>query len=57
LLELRIGGALVMHEGLPAPFDAAAVTACLSGPEVELLADLHMGPGAMVMWTCTWGGD
>ena len=57
LLELRIGGTLVMHEGLPTPFDNATVTACLSGPEVELLADLHMGPGSAIMWTCTWGGD
>jgi glutamate N-acetyltransferase/amino-acid N-acetyltransferase len=57
LLELRIGGTLVMHEGLPVPFDAAAITSCFSGPEVELLADLHMGPGAATMWTCTWGGD
>lgn len=57
LLELRIGGTTVMREGLPVPYDAAAVTASLSAPEVELLADLHLGPGAAVMWTCTWGGD
>jgi glutamate N-acetyltransferase/amino-acid N-acetyltransferase len=55
LLELRFGGALVMVEGSFAPFDSAAATASLSGPEVELVVDLHIGPGVTTMWTCTWG--
>jgi glutamate N-acetyltransferase/amino-acid N-acetyltransferase len=57
LLELNLAGSLVMLEGLATPFDLPQATANLSGPEVEIVVDLHLGPGTATMWTCTWGGE
>ena len=53
LLELRLGPVMVMTDGVPAKFDAAAAIQALSGPEVELTVDLHMGPYSATMCTCT----
>ncbi len=53
LLELRLGPALVMLDGLPLRFDAAAAVQALSGPEIELTVDLHMGASSATVWTCT----
>ncbi|GAB4205200.1 MAG: bifunctional glutamate N-acetyltransferase/amino-acid acetyltransferase ArgJ [Roseiflexaceae bacterium] len=53
LLELRLGSVLVLAEGMPAPFDTTAAVQALSGSEVELTVDLHVGPHATTVWTCT----
>lgn len=53
LLELRIGSVTVMIEGLVVQFDQAAVVQALSGAEVELLIDLHVGMHSAIVWTCT----
>lgn len=57
LLELRIGGSQVMLEGVARPFDSALVTKHVSGTEIELVVDMHLGMGTATMWTCTWGGE
>ncbi|MCS6937792.1 MAG: bifunctional ornithine acetyltransferase/N-acetylglutamate synthase [Roseiflexaceae bacterium] len=55
LLELRIGAVTVMDDGLPTRFDQSALVQALSGPEVELVIDLHTGAGTATVWTCTTG--
>src|SRR5262249_19197554 len=57
LLELRLGHCLVMLEGVATSFDTALLTQNLIGPEIDLLIDLHLGPGLATMWTCTWGSE
>jgi glutamate N-acetyltransferase / amino-acid N-acetyltransferase len=52
-LELRMGQTPVMAEGMPVGFDARAIVQALSGPEIELTADLHMGSHGATIWTCT----
>lgn len=53
LLELRLGPVVVMAEGVAAKFDAAAAVHALSGPEIDLTVDLHMGLHSATIWTCT----
>lgn len=53
LLELRLGAVPVMLEGIPARFEPAAAVQAISGPEVELTADLHMGTHSATVWTRT----
>jgi len=53
LLELRMGPAPVMLNGMAVGFDAAAVVQALSGPEIELAVDLHLGSSNATIWTCT----
>jgi glutamate N-acetyltransferase/amino-acid N-acetyltransferase len=53
LLELRLGPALVMLDGLPVPFDTEDVVQALSGTEIELVVDMHMGTSNATVWTCT----
>jgi glutamate N-acetyltransferase/amino-acid N-acetyltransferase len=53
LLELRLGPVPVMVEGVAARFDAGAASQAISGPEVELGVDLHIGTHAATVWTCT----
>jgi glutamate N-acetyltransferase/amino-acid N-acetyltransferase len=53
LLELRLGPVPVMLEGVAAKFDHGAAAQALSGPEVELTVDLHMGAHGSALWTCT----
>jgi glutamate N-acetyltransferase/amino-acid N-acetyltransferase len=57
LLELRVGAVTVMDEGLSKRFEPAELIQALSGPEVELLIDLHNGAGAATVWTCTTGAE
>jgi len=57
LLELRVGAVTVMNEGLSKRFEPAELIQALSGPEVELLIDLHNGAGAATVWTCTTGAE
>jgi glutamate N-acetyltransferase / amino-acid N-acetyltransferase len=52
-LELRLGQTPVMLEGLPVGFDARAIVQALSGAEIELTVDLHMGSQGAIIWTCT----
>ncbi len=57
LLELRIGGMVLMQEGVPVSFNEATALQLFSSTEIEFLVDLHMGPGAATVWTCTWHGE
>lgn len=57
LLELRIGGMVLMQEGVPVSFSEATALQLFSSTEIEFLVDLHMGPGAATVWTCTWHGE
>ncbi|HWQ14141.1 MAG TPA: bifunctional ornithine acetyltransferase/N-acetylglutamate synthase, partial [Roseiflexaceae bacterium] len=52
-LELRVGHVTVMRDGMPARFEPPALVQALSGPEIELAADLHVGTSAATVWTCT----
>jgi glutamate N-acetyltransferase / amino-acid N-acetyltransferase len=52
-LELRIGPTPVMFEGMPVGFDSRAIVQALSGPEIELIVDLHIGNQSASVWTCT----
>jgi len=53
MLELRLGPATVMLNGMPAAFDQKSAVQALSGPEAELTVDLHMGAHSAMIWTCT----
>jgi glutamate N-acetyltransferase/amino-acid N-acetyltransferase len=53
VLELRLGQVTVMADGMPARFDAAAAVQALSGPEIELTVDLHIGSHGATICTCT----
>jgi glutamate N-acetyltransferase/amino-acid N-acetyltransferase len=53
MLELRLGPATVMLNGMPAAFDQNSAVQALSGPEAELTVDLHMGAHSATVWTCT----
>jgi glutamate N-acetyltransferase/amino-acid N-acetyltransferase len=52
-LELRIGSVPVMFEGIPVGYDGRAIVQALSGSEIELLVDLHIGNHSATVWTCT----
>lgn len=43
LLEIRLGAITVLREGVAAPFDNTAAVQALSGSEIELTIDLHLG--------------
>lgn len=53
LLELRLGHVPVMLEGMPVAFEATVAVQALSGPEIDLVVDLHIGPSSATVWTCT----
>jgi glutamate N-acetyltransferase / amino-acid N-acetyltransferase len=53
LLELKIGPATVMLNGMPAAFDQNSAVQAISGPEAELTVDLHMGGYSATVWTST----
>jgi glutamate N-acetyltransferase/amino-acid N-acetyltransferase len=53
VLELRLGPAIVMLNGVPAAFDQNSAVQALSGPEAELTVDLHMGSYSATVWTST----
>jgi glutamate N-acetyltransferase / amino-acid N-acetyltransferase len=52
VLELRLGPVTVMADGMPARFDTAAAVQALSGPEIELMVDLHIGSHGATICTC-----
>ncbi len=52
VLELRLGSVTVMADGVPAKFDTAAAVQALSGPEIELTVDLHIGAHSATICTC-----
>lgn len=53
LLELRLGPVPVLVDGVATPFDSEAVRPVVSGPEIELTVDLHIGSHGATVWTCT----
>lgn len=57
VLELRVGSMLLMQEGVPVPFDQGVATQLFTSPEIELIIDLHLGPAAITLWTCTWNHE
>jgi glutamate N-acetyltransferase/amino-acid N-acetyltransferase len=57
LLEIRVGSAVVMVDGATARFDQQSVVSGLSGAEIDLTIDLHMGTSATTIWTCTPLGE
>ncbi|NCC33431.1 MAG: arginine biosynthesis protein ArgJ, partial [Chloroflexia bacterium] len=57
LLDLRIGGVLVLHAGMVARYDPVALIQAFSSPELELILDLHIGPIDVTMTSCTWHED
>jgi glutamate N-acetyltransferase/amino-acid N-acetyltransferase len=42
-----------MLDGVAVRFDSAAAVQALSGPDVELTVDLHLGTYGATVWTCT----
>lgn len=57
LLELRVGSLLMMLEGGAVSFDYNTALQLFSGPEIELVIDLHLGSSAAIVWTCTWHSE
>ncbi len=57
LLELRVGNLLMLLEGSAVAFDYDAALQLFSGPEIELVIDLHLGSSAAIVWTCTWHSE
>lgn len=57
MLDLYVGHLLLMQAGMPVSFDETVALHLFSGPEIELIVDMHLGPGATTMWTCTWHGE
>ena len=53
LLEIRLGPTTVMTDGAAARYDNQAVVSALSGAEIEITIDLHMGTSTTTLWTCT----
>jgi glutamate N-acetyltransferase / amino-acid N-acetyltransferase len=51
-LECTIGGVPVVRDGTPLNFDQAAAHAALSGSEVSITVDLHLGAEAATAWGC-----
>jgi glutamate N-acetyltransferase/amino-acid N-acetyltransferase len=57
LLEIRVGSTVVMQDGSVARYDPQAVVSALSGAEIDLTVDLHMGTSTTTVWTCTPFGE
>jgi glutamate N-acetyltransferase/amino-acid N-acetyltransferase len=51
-LEVIFAGIPVCRNGMAIPFDEDEALAALSQPEVEVIADLHLGDGEATVWTC-----
>lgn len=51
-LEVIFAGIPVCRDGMAIPFDEKEALAALSQPEVEVVADLHLGDGEATVWTC-----
>lgn len=56
-LEIRVGSIITMIDSTATRYDSAAVVQALSGPEVDLVIDLHMGSSTAMVWTCTPMGE
>lgn len=54
---LTLQGTTVFHRGRPVPFDAAAVSALLNAPEVEVVLFCRMGKADATCWTCDLSKD
>lgn len=52
LLELHFGQTPVMIAGAPVPLDQMTAVQALSGAEVELTIDMHVGTCSATVWTC-----
>jgi glutamate N-acetyltransferase/amino-acid N-acetyltransferase len=52
-IELRVGQVTVMADGTAVRYDQSAIIQAVSGPEIDLTVDLHMGTIAATVWTCT----
>jgi glutamate N-acetyltransferase/amino-acid N-acetyltransferase len=50
--RLYLQGVRVFAEGLPEPFDEAALREALASREVNIRLDLGLGPGAATAWGC-----
>jgi glutamate N-acetyltransferase/amino-acid N-acetyltransferase len=57
LFDLRVGSSLIMQSGALVPYDANLALQHFTGPEIEIVLDLHLGPAATSLWTCTWNND
>jgi glutamate N-acetyltransferase / amino-acid N-acetyltransferase len=57
LFDLRIGNLIIMQGGTLVPFDANLAIQHFTSPEIEIGVDLHLGPAATSLWTCTWNND
>jgi glutamate N-acetyltransferase/amino-acid N-acetyltransferase len=57
LLELRIGAITFLLEGTPVPYEQAAAIQAVSGPEIEIVVDLHIGTTNTSIWTCATTGE
>ena len=53
MLDIRIGSVTVMAEGCVARFDNQALVSALSGADIELTIDVHMGTTTTTVWTIT----
>ena len=51
-VSCRIGEVAVVEGGTPLAFDAAAAHAALSGSEVTITVDLHLGKHEATAWGC-----
>ncbi|HNP86891.1 MAG TPA: bifunctional ornithine acetyltransferase/N-acetylglutamate synthase [Kouleothrix sp.] len=52
LLELRVGSMMVMLDGAATRIEPATIVQALSGPEIELTVDLHLGAQSTTVWAC-----
>ncbi len=50
--RMYLQGVRVFAEGLPQPFDEAALREALAGPEVSIRLELGLGTGAATAWGC-----
>ncbi len=51
-LAIRFGGEWTARDGGAAPYDAAKVDAHMKGQEIDILADVGLGAGEALVWTC-----
>lgn len=51
LLDVRLGNTLIMHEGLPFAHDHTTLLQSLSGGDIDILVDVHVGSSATTIWT------
>lgn len=56
LLEIRLGPVAVLREGIGMNFDPVAAMQALSGSEIELIVDLHLGTNQAILWAGTGDG-